>query len=245
MREVNAIRVTVGNLHHIVFGTGAKRTGTQGQTIGLRWHGLEQPVDILCRRDDARQAQNIAWRIVGMDAQAHAKLFGKRHHGTQECLTVAANISVGQSVIQGERGAQTVDGVAVISAGQPGHDAGEQGLTVRLAAGVEPAFGGLLNVRIVIRFSAIALQHEHLERGHLHRIEAQGGAATRQGRIKRGSRPVQQRHEIVADSFDATGGQIAHGLAVIFKQRFKIAVAAFNRFMDRQTFHHLPGQAVL
>ena len=86
-------------------------------------------------------------------------------------------------------------------------------------------------------------EHEAVECRELVRVEAERAAATRQGRAEIGARPVEHRHEVVADGGDAAGGEIAQRLAVIVEEWLEVALAELDRLGHGQALHDAPAQA--
>src|SRR5690606_13527078 len=67
-------------------------------------------------------------------------------------------------------------------------------------------------------------------------------AAMAQRPAQIGARPVENRHEIVADDLDAAVGEITHRNLVIGDVLAPVALLLFHVFGNRQTFHHVPGE---
>ena len=76
MREMHAWAEALRHGHQVVLGIGAIGTGTERDTVGRAGHGVEEFLRILRSGIDARQAEERKGRIVGMDRQPDAHLFG-------------------------------------------------------------------------------------------------------------------------------------------------------------------------
>ena len=55
-------------------------------------HGIEEPLDVLLGADDARQAENLDRRVVGVYAHVHVALVARGHDGFEEILHVLAQL---------------------------------------------------------------------------------------------------------------------------------------------------------
>ncbi len=121
---------------------------------------------------DARQAEQRARRIVGMDGHAHAGLLGGRHDLLQEAGQVGLQARFIDIPVARQHAAQALDVVAVEGAGQAGHDGGEQALLVGIGGGVEPRLGAGQNFGRIVAGGTLACQHVHVEGGELVGVEA-------------------------------------------------------------------------
>ena len=90
MRKMDAVGHPRGNGGHIIPRMRAKRAGTERHAIGRAVLRRHHPFQIVTRGHDARQAKNVARRIVGMDTKADAKVFGGRDNLSQEPRVVRA-----------------------------------------------------------------------------------------------------------------------------------------------------------
>ena len=76
--------VDVGARRQIVFRTHPERAGAETDAVRLRRHRIEQRLIILRRRGDARQSEQRARRVVGMQRQRHAERFGNGGDAREE-----------------------------------------------------------------------------------------------------------------------------------------------------------------
>ena len=53
-------------------------------------HGIEEPLDILLGADNARQAENLDGRIVGVNTHIHVAFLANGHDGLEEVFHVFA-----------------------------------------------------------------------------------------------------------------------------------------------------------
>jgi hypothetical protein len=90
MREMDARGEAFGDRGDVVVRAGAERARAQGQPVGDAVDGAEHEGDVVAAGDDARQAHQRARRVVGMDREAHAELFGGRDDLAQEAREVFA-----------------------------------------------------------------------------------------------------------------------------------------------------------
>ena len=97
-------------------------------------------------------------------------------------------------------------------------------------------------MRRIVRLGAGALQDMQLERGEGDVIETQRFGAVRQRIGQIGARPVEDRHEVVADGVDAAGREVAQRLLIVGDMPPPIAAVGFDLFMYRHALHHRPHQ---
>ena len=77
--KVNAIPGSVDDLHHIVLGTGAQRTGAQGQAVILAGHH-GQPLYRRLVRNNSWQAKDAPWRIVRVNGHLYIACLTNGHN---------------------------------------------------------------------------------------------------------------------------------------------------------------------
>ena len=109
-------------LHHcrqIIQRVGPQRVGAEGQPVFRRIHGIQHPADIIGIGNDARQPENIARRIIGMNTKIEPEFLRGGNDLLQETLVIGAQIVAAQALIGVERAAQCFKAVAVIGTGQP------------------------------------------------------------------------------------------------------------------------------
>ena len=149
----------------VVGGVGAEGAGAEGEAVRLVVEGTEDGGDVPCPGADARQAQQRAGRIVGVDGHADAGFDGGGHDGMEEGGEVGAELLGTGVAIAVEHAAQAFDVVAVEGAGEAGHDGGEEGVAVGLAGGGVPGVGTGENVGSVVGLGAGAFEDMAVEGG--------------------------------------------------------------------------------
>ena len=144
-----------------------------------------------------------------MNAHTDTDLLRGRHDLNKKALQILPQTFFGYVFEPCEHHAKAWNVVSVESARQTSHDIGKKPVAISLGGFIEPYFGTRENLRIMIRFRVLPFEHVHVECGIFFSIEAQccGAAAKRMTQIS--PRPVKNRHEIVANSANAAGGQIA------------------------------------
>ena len=172
MHECDPVSKCPRDLGHVVMCARTQGTGAQGQSVGDGWHGIEDETDIFGGGADARQTQQRARWVIGVDAQTHAGFLGGWHHRTQERGEVQAQLRMVDVAVAVQHPAQTGDIVPVERTGQAGHDAGQQTGQIRFAGGIVPGTRLGQNGLCVIGFGAGAAQHVALEGRKFMRVEA-------------------------------------------------------------------------
>ncbi|SAF81717.1 Uncharacterised protein [Enterobacter cloacae] len=56
-----------------------------------------------------------------------------------------------------------------------------------------------------------------------------------------GTRPVQNRHKVVADGINTAGCQVTNALLIIRNPGITLTGVGFDIFVNRNTFHNRPG----
>ena len=94
----------------------------------------------------------------------------------------------------------------------------------------------------VVIFGRGALQDMQLKHRKFDLVKAQRPGTVRQWPGQIGTRPVEDRHKVVAQGGDAALRQIAQRLLIVSNPAFALAAAGFDLFMDRHALHHRPLQ---
>ena len=207
MRGPNCLR----HRHHVVVRAAPETADAEADAVRRRRHRVEQRLVVGGGRGDARQAEQRARRIVGMQGQPNAKFVRDRRHAFEKRHDVGAHLvrrdaAIGRDAL-GERR-------EVLRrrhrAGQPGRDVARQGLDLAFAHRVEGLSRTRLRRRVIVGGRAVAPEHEQVERREAIMVEAQRGRAGRQRKIEVGAGPVDHRHHVVTDDADAFGRDRPH-----------------------------------
>lgn len=84
MQEMHAPGETLEHGQEIIVRPHAIGAGAEGEPVRRALNPAEEPGRVLGHRDDARQAEQRARRVVGVDRKAHPFLLGDRHHRVEE-----------------------------------------------------------------------------------------------------------------------------------------------------------------
>ena len=95
-------------------------------------------------------------------------------------------------------------------------------------------------VLIVVFFCACPFQDKDVENCNFIGIALQDATAVRQLPDEIGTRPVQDGHEVVADDFDSSLGEVAKTLLVNFNVVLPVAGTGFDIPMDGDAFRYNP-----
>ena len=232
--------------HHggqVVVGARAERAGAQRQPDRRARHGVEEVPDIVGRRPDARQAEQRPGRIVRMAAQPHAVLLGDRGDGRQEIDMVRAQPPGVDAAIVGEPCPHIVERPVLGGARQAGGDVGRQfGPAVRPHG--RKAAGRRVDHRLGVIVARVRPpQNVQIEDGEIDQVEDHRPAAAFGRRAQIGPRPVEDRHEIVADRFDAAGGEVGEAFGIARNVAAPVAAPRLDGLGNGQALDHLPGKA--
>ena len=87
------------------------------------------------------------------------------------------------------------------------------------------------------------VQDVHIEISKTNFIEKQSLCTVGQFKVQIGTNPVDNRHKVIHNCFNACFPQVAKTFAIILKQSFSVGTSELNTFGHGQTFHHRPTQA--
>ena len=145
-------------------------------------------------------------------------------------------------IVLGQTRAELVKGIALFRSRQAGNDVTGQFSDFRFAHRVEIVQRLTLFFSRVIRFSAFAFQDMQLESRKRDLVKTQRFRAVFQGVLKVGTRPVEDRHEVVAYGVDTAFRQVADALLIVSNPGLVLARTGFDIFVHRNTFDDGPGQ---
>ena len=226
----------------IVVRTSAERAGAEGDAVGLHVDRVQHMAVVGKRRHDARQAEQRKRRIVGMAAQVDAEAAGMRRHLGQEIGQVLAQFVRTYAVIGRQMRLQRVERPVLLRARQPGDDVRGEPFLARLVHPRNTPRRFRRHLAGIALRGALALQHMDVEGGEIGEVEAHRPAAIRQRPGKLGARPVEHRHEIVADGPDAGPRQVFEAAAIVDDMRPPLAGLRLDRLGDRQALDDVPGE---
>ena len=219
MREVDTIAKGFDHFHQIVISAHAVRTGAHGKTVINAIDRFFQPLHIFDSRNDTWQAEDRARRIVRMHGQTHADFFCHWHNRPQEYRHIIAQIVLTDAVIFSETRTELIQRIALFCTRQASNDIAGQLFNFCIAHGIEVVqrlalfFGG------IIRFSSRALQNVKFEGRKSNLVKTQRFGTIRQLIFEVGTRPVEDRHEVIAHRIDTTGRQITDTLLIVGNPR--------------------------
>ena len=98
---------------------------------------------------------------------------------------------------------------------------------------------------VVVSLKPLALQHEHLERTHLVRVVAERHGPVRQNEVQIGTRPVVDRHEVVAHRLDATRREVAEVELVVLDVAVEVTRALLHVLVYGNGLDHAPRHSGL
>ena len=178
-----------------------------------------------------------------MAAQPHAEPFGDGRHLFQEGDEVGAQARRVDGVIFADMAQDVLRRHALGRTGQTGGHVGREFHLARLAHRRKAFAGRVSDLAPKALGSAGALKDMDVEGGEVDQVEAHAGAAMVDAVGEVRARPVENRHEIVADRFQAAFGQVGEALFVVGDVAAPVALLLLDVFRNGQAFDHLPGQA--
>ena len=176
-----------------------------------------------------------------MYRQTHAGFFRNRNDSAQEIRHVFTQLLLINIAVFRQTRAELVQRVPLFRTRQASNDIAGQLLNVRFTGGIEPFKGLLLLFSGVIRFGARAFQNVQLKRRKGNLVETQRFRAVRHLIFQVGTRPVQNRHEVIADRINAAGRQVANALLIVCNPGPVFPGMGFDIFVNRNAFYHRPG----
>ena len=240
--EVDAVGKATHHRRQVVVGTHTQRPCAQAEAVGLARHGIDEPLEVVGRRHDAGQAENRHWRVVGMDDQTDASLFGHGAYFLQEIDKVRTETVGIDIVVAVEFTLELLQCEALLRPWQAGyHVAGDE-----LALGsihLLIATTGLLNLSLRIVFlGAGTLQDEQVEGDEGSTLEAQGPAAVGHLVGQVGACPVEHGHEVIGDDPDAAASEVPQRCLIVIDVALVITCLRLDMFVHRHTFYRRPLQ---
>ena len=242
MREMHPFGKGGSNRQNIIVRPRAERSGAKGDSVRQRRHRIEQCGIVRLRRYHPRHAEDGKWRIIGMKADADAAFLGGGRDLCKEADQVGAKLVCGQPVIFGNGGADALAAVRQFGSRKAGDDGGFQPCHCFVIHGGVAGFGLPDRFGVIIRFRTGPAQHEEVVNREFQRVEPQREPAATRRIAQVGPRPVDHRHEVIADDLEPLRGKVAHGLDPAGDMSRRTAVAKLDGGMHRDAFHHRPAQ---
>lgn len=106
-----------------------------------------------------------------------------------------------------------------------------------------------VNVRLLLFFSAIvsfgarAFKDVQFKSGESNLVKTQRFGAISQLIFQIGTRPVQNRHEVIAHGINTAGRQIADALLIVGNPLLILPAVSFDILVHRDTLNNRPAQA--
>ena len=240
MREVDARPEPTHEIRRVEPLVHPKRTGAERGAIGGQIDGIQHGGIIVGGGHDAGQAEEGEGRIVRMAAEAQAEVLCDRGHFGKKVDQVAAQLCRADPVIGGKQSAHVVDPPAIVRTRQPRDDVALECRLPGVGHVGKSGAGGLNDLFVVVLPRAVAAEDMQVEDGEIQQIEAHCRAAMRLRRAQFRARPVEDRHEVVADHLDPLRGERLKAALVGIEMRPDRAGLCLDRLGNRQAFHHVP-----
>ena len=241
MGKMDAIAEGLHHPHQIVIGANAIRSGTHGEAIINAVHRLLQPLHIFDGRHDTRQAEDRPRRIVRMHSQADPDLFripARWRAGNRPYFHAAAFLSI--SLVFRQTRAELVKGVALFRSRQAGDDIANQLIDIRFTRGIEirqpDCCSSACSPLPLPGVSGYAARKPQKRSDRNAAPEPSGHYI-----FQIGTRPVEDRHKVVADGINTAGCQVTNALLIVRNPGLTLTGVGFDIFVNRNTFHNRPG----
>ena len=212
MREMNARREFADHGEQIIVGARSIRADAKGEAIRGRVGSGKDRSRIIRGGNHSRNAKKRLRRIVGMNRQAHAQLFRDRRDFPEELDERGTQAAVRGSVPFGARFAKPLARVRRFAAGKSRDDCALEFELLGFGHGVKAVAGRGNAFWRVIALGIRAFEEEEIVRGEIHGIKTQGKSSAGQAPLEIRTRPVHQRHEVVADNMHAGLGNGREGI---------------------------------
>ena len=178
-----------------------------------------------------------------MDGEAEAEFFGYGRNFAQEGDEVCSQVGGGYTVVFRDQMTNRFAVVGRFGTGKTGDNCLLEIILARLGQGGEAGLGSL-NTRFGVACGrAGPLEKKQIVSGEIDGVETEGIASGGETPLQVGSRPVDDRHEVVADDFDARFGD---GGERIFPGTDEVRVGArpkFDGIVDGNALHDRPVEA--
>ncbi len=229
----------------IVLGMRAERAGTESDSIRRGINRRQNRREIVLRARDAGQAEDGEGRIIRMDAKGDTNLLRDGDDMPQKRRVVFPQSRGIDGRILGQLGAEFIQRHVVDGAGQAQQN-GPLDRVLFFACHGGETFRRLRDIfRRMVLLRTGPLEDMKIEDGRIDGIEAQGLRAIRQQPVELRARPIEQRHEVVANDGDPAGGQVAQALAIVGQIARTVALGLFDVLVDRNAFDHRPAEPSL
>ena len=241
--ETDPRRKLLGHRDEVVVGARSERAGAKRQAVGGAWNGIEDLPHIGRRRHHAGQAEQAERRVVRMDRELDPHLFGHWHHLAKERDQVVTHHAVVDIRELRQQFGNGMTGVGAEASGQAGNDVALQhGQFVGSHGGDAVLCIGDKGGRIVL-FGMRSLQHEGVVAHKVDHVEAHAEAGRGQPVHEVGSRPVNHRHEVVANGRDSRAPQIGERVFPCGDVLRRVGVTELDRRFHRDRLAHCPVES--
>ena len=210
MGKRDPVAVLADNAGHIVLRIRVQAAGTKGKAIIGIVHHPQELVNGRRVHQQPGQAEDIPWGIVHVDGHLDIALMAHRHQLLQEILQVLPKLLLGHRLVSLEQ---------LIQFRHP----------LRLPPGERQAVQIVQNIirhllGVVMNLAGLVIQRR-------------GAVPHRMEQIR--PRPVEHRHEVIADHLHPEPGQIPYGLDIIGDIPVPAGQADLDVVMDIHRLHHV------
>ena len=237
VQEVDAVGEAAGHGDHVVLRTARERTGAEGDAVVERRIGLLEPLHVVIAAHDAGHAEYGVGRIVRMDGQIDTVFLADRNQRVDEILEVGAILLLVDVFITGD----VVQENFLVVAGRAVYGSVDEALggyyyiiaeSLGLLGGHcgEHLLGfGEVFIAVVV-LGAGPFQDEDVESDESGIVEAEPDASSDVRIVQNSAAPVQNRHEIIADSIDTAFAEVLYRLAIVFDMLVTPAASSLDIF---------------
>ena len=257
---MGAVRELTGHGDHVVVGSCREASGTEREAIVGIVHGREEPTDILCRADNARQAQDLNRRVIGVNTHIDATFLAYGHDGLEEIFHIRTELRLVDTLVFGQQLMEELQRVFVALVEITADEA--LGLDDDVLHELVVTLGGAC-ARQFIDFCQDVTSRAHplreaetgpflagaraLEDADVEVCKFGVGEVKVVGAVGVGmhevcARPVEDGHEVVADRVYPFSSEVAQALLVDSNLLIAVGTAVFDGFGDGQTLYHAPAQ---
>eukprot|EP00962_Isochrysis_galbana_P033488 scaffold11209_cov99-Isochrysis_galbana.AAC.3 len=199
-----------------------KTADTESNPVVFGRHCSEQGLDVLVARDHARQAQQRARRVVGVDGEEDIRLLGYWCHAVKKINKLLGRIRAGSSTRQTRQHSPA------------------QRLPLGDSHPIEAPQGAGTADGVVL--SIWAAQDAELEGGEVVHVECERFGPIGPPPVQLGPCPIEHRHEVVADDAEPALAQVAERLLVVGDVAVALGRAALDTLVHWHTLNNTPHQ---
>mmetsp|Transcript_23096 Transcript_23096/g.48027 ORF Transcript_23096/g.48027 Transcript_23096/m.48027 type:complete len:401 (+) Transcript_23096:143-1345(+) len=218
---------------------------TQSDAVVLGVHCCQQSRHVVTRGASRLKAHDRPWGVIRMDAKVNACLLSDRHHRTEEVSQVLTHLLAGHVLVLSDCRTEVLQGIGLHHAPwQASNDVVLELLLGRVIHALKGCTSPLQGGWLIARLSTLPLQHEYVKCRQLISIVQQRLRAIREAVVQHRPRPIEHRHEVVADAAHAALAEVANALLVGLNVLGALWLTQLDCLVHGHGLHDRPGETI-